>query len=520
MNATVPYVVMFALYFAAMIAIGLWVYQRNRNLSDFILGGRSLGSWVTALSAMASDLSGWLLLGLPGAAYATGLGSSWILIGLFIGLYINWRVVAARLRDYSERATDYNTGKEGDALTLSEYFENRFEDRSHLLRLISAVTIIVFFSIYVASGLVAGGIVFKNVFGTGVALGSSITILVIIVYTFLGGFLAVSYTDSVQGILMWGAVLGVPIVVVAALGGIGSAASSVIAKNPDLLQFTGAVSLADGRWTSAGTVGAVTIVSGLAWGLGYFGQPHILARFMGIRSASEIPRARHIGVTYGITAMTAAILIGLAGIAYFDEPLSNPESVFLRLVDELFNSWIAGLLLVGVLAAVMSTASSQLLVVASALSEDLYRTFVNRGASGTHLLWVGRFTVVGVALVAYLLALQGGTVLGLVAYAWAGFGAAFGTVILTSLFWRKMNRVGALAGMIGGGATVLLYKQIDTIGLYEMVPGVIVGFVCIFVFNRFGAAPTVEMRSDFDFVNEQYSSVPRRTPEPAGAPRS
>lgn len=435
-------------------------------------------------------------------------------------MYINWRVIAARLRDYSEQATDYTTGSAGDALTLSEYFENRFEDRSHLLRLISAIVIVVFFSIYVASGLVAGGIVFKNVFDINPTVGTSITILVIVVYTFLGGFLAVSYTDSVQGVLMWGAVIGVPVVVVA-LGGFGSAASSVSAKNPDLLQLTGNVSLADGNWASAGTLGLVTIVSGLAWGLGYFGQPHILARFMGIRSASQIPRARKIGVTYGITAMTAAVVIGLAGIAYFDQPLANPESVFLRLVDELFNPWIAGLLLVGVLTAVMSTASSQLLVVASALSEDFYRRFFNRGASGAHLLWVGRFTVVGVALVAYLLALRGGTVLGLVAYAWAGFGAAFGTVILTSLFWRKMNRVGALAGMIGGGATtVLIYKQIDTFGLYEMVPGVLVGFVCIFVFNRFGAAPTAQMHTDFDAVNEQHSTGPRSEPEPVGAPRS
>lgn len=520
MSTTVPYVVTFALYFAAMIGIGVWVYNRNRSLSDFILGGRSLGSWVAALSAMASDLSGWLLLGLPGAAYAAGVGgSAWILIGLFVGLYINWRFVAPRLRDYSEQATDYHTGKESDSLTLSEYFENRFEDRSHLLRMISAITIIVFFSIYVAAGLVGGGILFESVFGTSPTLGVSLTILVIVIYTFIGGFLAVSYTDSVQGVLMWSAIIIVPIVVFAVSGGIGPIIAGVESKSPELLQLTGNVSLTDGSWVASGTVGLVVIVSGLAWGAGYFGQPHILARFMAIRSASLLPRARRIGVTYGITAMSAGVIIGLAGIAFFDEPLSDPESVFLRLVEVLFNPWIAGVLLVGVLAAIMSTASSQLLVVASALTEDLYRTFFHREASGAHLLWVGRLTVVGVGLVAYVLALQGGTVLGLVAYAWAGFGAAFGTVLITSLFWRKMNRVGALAGMIAGGATVLIYKQIDTIGLYEMLPGVLAGFICIFVFNRFGATPTATMQSDFDTVAGQQSAGTRAESEKVGAPR-
>lgn len=513
MSEHAAYTTTFVVYFGAMLLIGGWCYRKNKDLSDYVLGGRSLNYWVTALSAMASDLSGWLLLGLPGAAYLGGLGASWIILGLFVGLYANWKFVAARLRDYSQRAKDFTTGKEGDALTLSAYFENRFEDRTHLLRLISAVIIIVFFTIYVASGLVAGGVLFETVFGTSAMFGVIVTGSVVVVYTFVGGFLAVSYTDSVQAVLMWGAVIVIPIATIGLVGGFGPMADALSQRNPDLLSLVGNVALADGKWTSAGSVSLVVIVSGLAWGFGYFGQPHILVRFMGIRSASEIPKARRIGVTYGVTGMGASVVLGLAGIAYFKEPLADPESVFLKLVQDIIPGWLAGLFLVGVLAAIMSTASSQLLVAASSLSEDVYRRFFNRQASGAHLLWVGRFVVLGVAIVAFLLALRGGSVLAIVAYAWAGFGAAFGMVLLISLFWRKMNRVGAIAGMVGGGATVLIYKQLDTIGLYEMIPGVAVSVICIFVFNRLGAPPTAAMEADFDDIAGR-----QRKGEPVGSP--
>lgn len=514
MSEQASYTTTFVVYFGAMLLIGGWCYRKNKDLADYVLGGRSLNYYVTALSAMASDLSAWLLLGLPGAAYAGGLGASWIILGLFVGLYVNWRVVAARLRDYSQRATDLDTGEHGDALTLSGYFENRFHDRSHLLRLVSAVVIIVFFTIYVASGLVAGGVLFESVFGTSATFGIIVTGAVVVAYTFIGGFLAVSYTDSVQALLMWFAVIVVPIVTIALVGGFGALGDAVSARTPDLLSLTKSVSFADGAWTSAGAISVVAVISGLAWGFGYFGQPHILARFMGVRSSTEIPKARRIGVTYGITGMGMAVVLGLVGIAYFEQPLDDPESVFLRLVQEIVPTWLAGLFLVGVLAAVMSTASSQLLVAASSLSEDVYRRFFNRQASGRHLLWVGRFIVLGVAVISFLLALRGGSVLGIVAYAWAGFGAAFGVVLVASLFWRNMNRVGALAGMIGGGLTVLVYKQLDTIGLYEMVPGVAVSLLCIIVFNRFGAAPTPAMHADFDDIAERQ----RGGREPVGSP--
>jgi sodium/proline symporter len=503
MPVALPALTTFAVYLAAMMGIGVWVYQRNKNLSDFVLGGRSLGSWVSALSAQASDMSGWLLLGLPGAAYVGGLGAGWIAVGLAIGTYVNWKVIAARLRVYTEKA-GFKEGNDG-SITLSEYFENRFEDRSHALRIISGVAIIVFYTVYVASGLVAGGILFDEVFGLNSGLAITIAVLVIISYTFLGGFTAVSLTDFFQGSLMWIAIIAVPVIVIAAIGGFGALTSSLNSITPALLSPTGSVGLGDGGgWTASGSLGAVAIVSSLAWGLGYFGQPHILVRFMGIRSKNEVPKARKIATVWVVTGLSAAMIVGLVGITYFDQQLSNPETVFINMVQQAINPWVGGILLAAILAAVMSTADSQLLVASSALSEDFYHTFLNRNASESLLLWVGRFTVIGVAIIAYIMALQGGSVLGLVANAWAGFGATFGPLIILSLFWRKMNRVGAIAGMVSGGATILLWINIPALsntGLYSMIPGVLISFICIFAFNPLGAAPSERMESDFDEVS-------------------
>lgn len=504
MPVALPALSTFVVYLAAMMGIGVWVYQRNKNLSDFVLGGRSLGSWVAALSAQASDMSGWLLLGLPGAAYVGGLGAGWIALGLAIGTYANWKVIAARLRVYTERAglTDTNNG----SITLSEYFENRFEDRSHLLRVISGIAIIVFYTVYVASGLVAGGVLFNQVFGLDTGLAITIAVAVIISYTFLGGFTAVSLTDFFQGSLMWIAIIAVPVLTIVGIGGIGALTSGLESVNPSLLSATGDVSLADGGgWTASGSIGVVGVASGLAWGLGYFGQPHILARFMGIRSKNEVPRARRIATTWVVTGLSAAMLVGLVGILSFDQQLSNPETVFINMVQDTINPWIGGILLAAILAAVMSTADSQLLVASSALSEDFYHTFLHREASERLLLWVGRFTVIGVAIVAYIMALQGGSVLDLVAYAWAGFGATFGPLIIMSLFWGKMNRIGALAGMVSGGVTVLLWNQLDPggLGLYEIIPGVLVSFACIFLFNPLGPAPSGQMEGDFEALKRE-----------------
>ncbi|MEW6638547.1 MAG: sodium/proline symporter PutP [Actinomycetota bacterium] len=503
MPVSFPILTTFGIYLLGMLGIGVWVYRRNKNLTDFVLGGRTLNSWVAALSAQASDMSGWLLLGLPGAAYAGGLGAGWIAVGLAIGTYLNWRLVAGRLRIYTEQAGALQ--REGGSITISSYFENRFEDRSHLLRMVSAVVIIVFFSIYVASGLVAGGILFNEVFGIEPTLAITVAVLVIVSYTFLGGFLAVSFTDFVQGSLMWVALMVVPVILILSIGGFNPLINGLEAQSPALLSIRGNVGIEDGGWIASESLGVVLIVSGLAWGLGYFGQPHILARFMGIRSAAQVPRARRIAMVWVITTLVGAMIVGLVGIVFFEEQLSNPETVFISAVQEVFNPWIAGLMLAAVLAAIMSTADSQLLVVSSALTEDFYRALLNRDASDTVLLWVGRITVVAVAIVAYVLALGGGTVLNLVAYAWAGFGAAFGPLIITSLFWRRMNRLGALAGMIGGAVTVVLWRQLDPFGwgLYEIVPGVAVAFVLIFIFSLLGPEPSERIESDFDVVSER-----------------
>jgi sodium/proline symporter len=322
-------------------------------------------------------------------------------------------------------------------------------------------------------------------------MGTAIVIsaVVIVAYTLLGGFLAVSYTDAFQGLLMVGALVVVPLVAVRADGGFGAMTDTVRAESASLLDLFGAAEFDGEGWTTAGSLTFVAIVSGLAWGLGYFGQPHILARFMGIRDAAMVPVARRIGVAWVAICLTGAVLVGIAGIAFFPEPLDNAETVFLALITETITPWIGGILLTAVLAAVMSTADSQLLVTSSALTEDIYRAFFHRDASDRTLLWVGRGTTVGVAVVATYLALGGGTVLDLVAYAWAGFGAAFGPLIILSLYWKGMTSAGALAGMITGAATVVLWRNVVGGELYEIVPGFVAATIACVLFSRIGSTP-------------------------------
>ncbi|MGW0700123.1 sodium/proline symporter PutP [Streptomyces sp. NPDC002867] len=486
-DLSAPVLATFIVYVVAVIAVGIWAYTRTRTFADFALGGRRLSAPVAALSAGASDMSGWLFLALPGAVYAAGIGASWIAVGLAAGTYLNWLLVAPRLRTYTERA--------GNAVSLSAYLEERFEDRTRMLRMVSAAVTVVFFTVYVASGLVAGGLLFEQVFGVAFELGAVLTALVIVTYACLGGFLAVSLTHVMQGTLMFVALLVLPLVGIAALGGFGSLADSLDSKTPTLLDLGAEADFVDGRWTAGGSLGAVAIVSLLAWGLGYFGQPHILARFMGIRSPRAVPAARRIGTVWVLVVLTGAILVGLVGIAQPGTPLDNPETVFIVLSETLLNPWIAGLMLVAVLAAIMSTADSQLLVSSVALTEDFYRAFLRRRASDRTLVWVGRGAVVVVITVACLVALGGGGVLNIVAYAWAGFGAAFGPVVLLSLYWPRMTWAGAMAGIVSGAATVLLWDRINPLlgplesGIYEMVPGVLVATAAALVFGRFVGRP-------------------------------
>ncbi|WP_327153551.1 sodium/proline symporter PutP [Streptomyces tubercidicus] len=477
----------FGIFLLAMVAVGIWTYQDTVTFSDFALGGRRLSAPLAALSAGASDMSGWLFLGLPGAVYAAGIGASWIAVGLAVGTYLNWLLVAPRLRTYTELA--------GDAKTLSAYLEERFEDGSRMLRLVSATVTVVFFTVYVASGLLAGGVLFEGIFGGGFEFALTVFAVVIVVYTVLGGFRAVSVTHSIQATVMFCAAVALPVIGIAVLGGFGALHGELARKSPALLDMGAKAGFDGSRWTSGGPLGAVAVISLLAWGLGYFGQPHILVRFMSIRSTREIPRARRIGVSWVVVCLAGASLVGLVGIAALDTAPDNPETVFIALCAQLVNPWVAGILLVGVLAAIKSTADSQLLVSAMALTEDFYRAFVKRRASDAAMVLAARATVVAVAVVAYLIALSGGAVLDIVAYAWAGFGAAFGPVILLSLYWPRMTRAGAMAGIVTGAATVVLWKHIDPLlgplqsGIYEMVPGVLAATVAALLFGKFVGRP-------------------------------
>ncbi len=456
----------FVAYLLLMLGIGFIAWRRTRTLADFVLGGRRLGSWVAALSASASDMSGWLLLGLPGYAYLSGLESIWLAGGLLLGTWLNWRFVAARLRVYSEQA--------GNALTLPEYLANRFHDQSGLIRAVSASFILLFFLFYTSSGLVAGGKLFESVFGLPYVWAVTAGALTIILYTAFGGFLAVSWTDLVQGLLMAAALVAVPLMVL----GYGDSAVDLSSIPANLLDpFTD---------KQGQPLGWIAIVSLLAWGLGYFGQPHILARFKAVQSVRLIPRARRIAVTWVALTLTAACLVGLSGISMFQTPLADPEKVFIHLVDLLFHPLIAGICLAAILAAVMSTADSQLLVASSAFTGDLYQTLFRKQASDRELVIVGRLAVLGIALAAFILALDPQSrVLDLVAYAWAGFGAAFGPAIVLSLYWTGMTRLGALGGILAGGITVVVWKQLEggIFDLYEILPGILASCIAIFMIS-------------------------------------
>lgn len=494
MTASTPLLITFSVYILAMVGIGFFAYRRTHDLSDYILGGRSLGSFVTALAAGASDMSGWLLMGLPGAVYLGGLSESWIAIGLILGAWLNWRMVAARLRVYTERTRN--------ALTLPDYFTHRFEDHSRVLRVFSALVILVFFAIYAASGVVAGARLFESNFGLSYNAALWAGAAATIAYTLVGGFLAVSWTDTVQASLMFLALLITPLTVLYFQGGLPQSLALIEQVDPHHLElFRGTT------W--------IGIISLLAWGLGYFGQPHILARFMAAESAAAIPAARRIGMTWMTLCLAGSVAVGLFGIAWFAsnpgqaaQVSENPERVFIELVQLLFNPWIGGILLAAILAAVMSTLSAQLLVCASALTEDFYRAMLRPKAGQRELVWVGRATVLLVALLAIALAADpDARVLGLVSYAWAGFGAAFGPVIILSLMWSRMTRNGALAGMLVGAVTVLVWKQYGWFGLYEIVPGFLLATLAIVVGSLTGPPASTRMTTTFAEVDAEMRAL-------------
>jgi sodium/proline symporter len=465
----------FAVYLGVVLVMAFVAYRRTLNLSDFILGGRSLNRWVTALAAQASDMSGWLLMGLPGFAYLAGLEAGWMVLGLLVGTYLNWKLVARRLREATEKLED--------ALTLPDYFERRFDDQTRILRLISGAFVLFFFALYTSSGFVAGGKLFETLFGIPyfwamLAGGGSI-----VAYTFFGGFLAISWADVLQGSLMFFALIIVAAIGVNITGGFGGIESSIGALNAELLDpFTSA---------TGSTLGWIGIASLLGWGLGYAGQPHILARFMAIRSGPEIDGARRIAMTWQTAVLFSALLIGITGLAVLERPLAgaDAEKVFIYMSVDFFPPVLAGICLSAILAAVMSTASAQLLVASSAFAEDFYKGLFRRQASPAESLWVGRLAVLGIAAIALWLARDPDSrVLELVAWAWAGFGAAFGPTVILSLYWRTMNRAGALAGVVVGGLTTIVWPMFrgdaPLFDLYELVPGFVLSFLAIVIVSR------------------------------------
>lgn len=479
----------FFVYLAGMIAVGVFFFRRTESLSDYFLGDRKLNKWITALSAQASDMSGWLLMGLPGAAYVTGLASGWTALGLAVGTYLNWRFVARRLRRYTEIA--------GNAITLSDYLENRFRDTTRTLRIVSALCILVFFLVYTSAQFVAAGKLFASVFGVPYVPAVIIGALVIVSYTFLGGFNAVCWTDFFQGTLMFFAILTVPIVSVVVEGGFGAAIERIHYTDPQLLRLLetppGAGALAAG----------IAVVSAVAWGLGYFGQPHILVRFMAIRSADEIRPARRIAMVWVVLSLIGAVAVGFFAHAYTPLTLDPAlaETVFIEMASRMFPSLIAGVLLAAILAATMSTADSQLLVATSAITEDFYKGLIRPNARDNELVWVGRLTVILVtACAVYIASDPESSVFGLVAFAWAGFGAAFGPVILLSLFWPRMTRTGAVAGMITGGLTVVIWKNLagGIFDLYEIVPAFLFACGAIAIRSLLSPAPGAEMQEEFE----------------------
>ncbi len=452
------------LYLAAMLFIGWYAFRKTSNLTDYMLGGRSLGPAVTALSAGAADMSGWLLMGLPGAIYAFGLVKAWIAIGLTVGAYLNWLFVAPRLRVYTQVTND--------SITIPSYLENRLKDNSRLLRITSGIIILIFFTAYVSSGMVAGGKFFLSAFGLEYHMGLLIVSAVVIAYTLFGGFLAVSYTDFVQGLIMFFALLLVPIVGLFLTGGISETTTSIQSVNPELLNF----------FSGATFLG---ILSSVAWGLGYFGQPHIIVRFMSISSVKETKSARRIGIGWMFLSMFGAVATALVGVAYYQQnpssKLVDPETVFIALGQIFFHPFVAGIMLAAVLAAVMSTISSQLIVTSSALIEDLYKAIIKADAPDKRYVLFGRLSVLIVALVALAFAWTSNkSILALVEFAWAGFGAAFGPIILLTLYWRKLTSQGALCGMITGTIVVLVWANVKVLHdtLYEIVPGFL---VCLLV---------------------------------------
>lgn len=482
-----PEFIIFVIYLIMLVGIGLYFYKKTSSIEGFLLGDRGLGSWVTAFSAQASDMSGWLLMGLPGAIYLGGMPEVWIGIGLCVGTILNWKFVAARLRTYTEKT---------DSLTLSTFFERRFKDPTGAIRVISALIILIFFTIYSSSGMVASGKLFQMMFGIDYTTAVLIGALVIVAYTFLGGFLAVCWTDLIQGILMIIAIVVVPILAMSHLGSMQPTLDAMAAQGLSMNLLGGGISV-------------MAIISAASWGLGYFGQPHILVRFMGIKSIKELPKSMTIAIVWVIIALTGAIFVALLSIPLFPGLTDGAqETVFMLMIRKFFPPWIGGIFLAAIMAAIMSTIDSQLLVSSSALTEDLARIFFKKELTEKQSVNLGRLSVIIIAVIALFMALvPNSTVMGLVSYAWGGFGAAFGPLVLFGLYSKKTSWKAALSGMIVGTLTVIIWKQTGLGStLYEIVPGFLLNVITILIVNAF-SKPDETAETEFDEVLEEMKAI-------------
>lgn len=484
--------IIFVLYLGLMLWIGAKNYNQSDDLSDYILGGRKLGSWVTAMSAQASDMSGWLLIGLPGAAYAVYQGTSeaiWTAIGLWIGTYCNWKFVAKRLRQY--------TRKSGDSITLPDFFENRFKDKRHILRVTSGIFIVIFFLVYTAAQFAAGGKLFNTIFGIDYVWGLLIGAVIILAYTSLGGFNAVCITDTIMGLTMFVALIVVPIITTVKMGGIDGVQERLASLTPESLGLFP---------KSNGSINTMLLASSLGWGLGYFGQPHILVRFMAIESPDMIKKSRVIAMGWVTITLAAAIVIGIVGKAFMPN-LADGETIYMELINKMFNQVISGVLMTAILAAIMSTASSQLLVAASSVSTDIYATLFKKDLKDPKIVYISRITVVIISVIAIVLALNPeSSVFALVAFAWGGFGATFGPMLIFALFWRRTTLAGAGVGMIVGGIADFLWYWLKggIWDIYEIIPGFILASITIVVVSLL-TEPNKEVMAEFDSVkNERF----------------
>ncbi len=497
-NADPLVLIAFIGYLAIMLAIGFYFSNKSKNMNEYFLAGRGLNSWVTAMSAQASDMSGWLLMGLPGAAYATGMGNYWIAIGLAIGTILNWAFVAKPLRRFTEAA--------GDSITIPQYLQNRFKADSPIVRLVCAVVIFVFFLVYTVSAFVSGGYLFQVIFDidssnelyTKIAVIASA--LIIIAYTLMGGFNAVAWTDFIQGLLMFIAIIALPIALIKNIDGFNwemiNETQKIVAEGENAAGFA---SMFENRSGNA-------IISDLAWALGYFGMPHILVRFMAIKDAKSVKKSAIIAIIWVLISLGAAVIIGILGRLYLDGQgitlaSAEQELIFIKVVKMLFPGIFAGIFLSAVLAAIMSTADSQLLVTASAVANDFFKVVVKKEVPEKTTMWVSRGAVIAISVIACILALDPkDSIMGIVSNAWAGFGAAFGPAIILSLYWKRLTLKGTVAGIITGAATVLLWDNILHLGgiMYSIVPGFAASILLTVVVSLIDKKPSDEVLEIFE----------------------